>query len=216
MKFKDLREYIAFLESKGDLRRIKTPVNPELEITEIADRVIKSGGPALLFESPQGFDIPVLINMFGSEQRMGLGLGSGPPRRRGSKGTKPAGTDARSTGGAAQQIAHPGSTGPFGFLPTQDGGPCPLPGRDSAGGRRRSLQIPHHQVLALGWRSVHHPTPRHHQRPSNRGSKLRHIPAAGLRPADHRYALADPQGRHPSLPAQPRVRDWRKSTSPWR
>ena len=75
MKFKDLREYIAFLESKGDLRRIKTPVNPELEITEIADRVIKSGGPALLFESPQGFDIPVLINMFGSEQRMAWALG---------------------------------------------------------------------------------------------------------------------------------------------
>ena len=75
MKFKDLREYIAFLESKGDLRRIKTPVNPELEITEIADRVIKSGGPALLFESPEGFDIPVLINMFGSEQRMAWALG---------------------------------------------------------------------------------------------------------------------------------------------
>ena len=75
MKFKDLREFIAFLETKGELRRIQTPVNHELEITEIADRVIKSGGPALLFESPQGFDIPVLINMFGSEQRMAWALG---------------------------------------------------------------------------------------------------------------------------------------------
>jgi 4-hydroxy-3-polyprenylbenzoate decarboxylase len=75
MKFKDLREFIAFLEQKGELRRIKTPVNPELEITEITDRVIKSGGPALLFENPEGFDIPVLINMYGSQQRMAWALG---------------------------------------------------------------------------------------------------------------------------------------------
>ena len=50
-KFKDLREYIAFLESKGELRRITTPVSTELEITEITDRMVKSGGPALLFEN---------------------------------------------------------------------------------------------------------------------------------------------------------------------
>ena len=75
MKFKDLREFTAFLEQKGELRRIKTPVSNELEITEIADRVIKSGGPALLFENPHGFDIPVLINMYGSQQRMAWALG---------------------------------------------------------------------------------------------------------------------------------------------
>jgi 4-hydroxy-3-polyprenylbenzoate decarboxylase len=75
MKFKDLREFIAFLEQKGELRRIKTPVSTELEITEIADRVIKSGGPALLFENPTGFDVPVLINMYGSQQRMAWALG---------------------------------------------------------------------------------------------------------------------------------------------
>ena len=75
MKFKDLREFIAFLEQKGELRRINTPVSNELEITEIADRVIKSGGPALLFENPDGFDIPVLINMYGSQQRMAWALG---------------------------------------------------------------------------------------------------------------------------------------------
>ena len=75
MKFNDLREYISFLEQKGELRRVATPVSHELEITEIADRVIKSGGPALLFENPQGYDIPVLINMFGSAQRMAWALG---------------------------------------------------------------------------------------------------------------------------------------------
>ena len=75
MKFKDLREYIAFLEQKGDLRRISTPVNFELEITEIADRVVQSGGPALLFENVVGYDTPVLINMFTSDQRMAWALG---------------------------------------------------------------------------------------------------------------------------------------------
>ena len=75
MNFKDLRDFISFLESKGDLRRITTPVNPELEITEICDRTVKQGGPALLFENVEGYDIPVFINMYGSEQRMAWALG---------------------------------------------------------------------------------------------------------------------------------------------
>ena len=75
MRFKDLREYISFLDEKGDLRRITTPVSHELEIIEITDRVIKSGGPALLFENVVGFDTPVLINMYGSQQRMAWALG---------------------------------------------------------------------------------------------------------------------------------------------
>ena len=75
MKFKDLREFIRFLEDKGELRRIKTPVNHELEITEITDRVIRSGGPALLFENVTGFDAPVLINMYGTHQRTAWALG---------------------------------------------------------------------------------------------------------------------------------------------
>ena len=76
MKFKDLREFVAFLEQKGDLKRIKTPVSCELEITEICDRVVKSGGPALLFENVEGYDVPVLINIFGTEQRMAWALGA--------------------------------------------------------------------------------------------------------------------------------------------
>ena len=75
MKFKDLSEFIAFLEGKGELRRIKTPVSCELEIAEIADRVVKRGGPALLFENVTGYDIPLLINMYGSEQRTAWALG---------------------------------------------------------------------------------------------------------------------------------------------
>ena len=75
MKFKDLREFIRFLEEKGELRRITTPVTQELEITEITDRVIKSGGAALLFENVTGFDTPVLINMYGTHQRTSWALG---------------------------------------------------------------------------------------------------------------------------------------------
>ena len=75
MKFKDLREFVAFLEGKGDLRRVATPVTCELEISEIADRVVKRGGPALLFENVTGYDVPVLINMYGTEQRMAWALG---------------------------------------------------------------------------------------------------------------------------------------------
>ena len=75
MKFKDLREFISFLEQRQQLHRIQTPVNCELEITEIADRVVKGGGPALLFENVTGYDMPVVINLFGSEQRMAWALG---------------------------------------------------------------------------------------------------------------------------------------------
>ena len=76
MKFNDLRDFIAFLEDKKELRRIKTRVSRDLEITEIADRAVKSGGPALLFENVEGYDIPILINIFGTYQRMAWALGA--------------------------------------------------------------------------------------------------------------------------------------------
>ncbi len=75
MRYKNIRDFIDLLEKKGELCRIKTPVSRDLEITEIADRTIKSGGPALLFENVQGYDVPVLINMFGTHRRMALALG---------------------------------------------------------------------------------------------------------------------------------------------
>src|SRR3972149_8489403 len=74
MAYKDLREFIEILEKKGLLKRISAPVDCELEITEIADQVSKSSGPALLFENVRGYDIPVLINTFGTEERMNLAL----------------------------------------------------------------------------------------------------------------------------------------------
>ncbi|AOS96590.1 3-octaprenyl-4-hydroxybenzoate carboxy-lyase [Microbulbifer aggregans] len=75
MKYKDLRDFIKLLEKRGLLKRIQHPVDPNLEMTEIADRVLRAGGPALLFENPVGFDTPVLANLFGTPERVALGMG---------------------------------------------------------------------------------------------------------------------------------------------
>jgi 4-hydroxy-3-polyprenylbenzoate decarboxylase len=71
----DLREWIALLEREGELVRVAAEVDPHLEVTEIVDRVVKSGGPALLFEQPKGSAVPLLINQFGTERRMCLAFG---------------------------------------------------------------------------------------------------------------------------------------------
>src|ERR1700681_789107 len=74
MAYDDLRDFVRALESRKELKRIPFEVDPHLEITEFADRSVKSGGPALLFEKPKGSNIPVLINAFASERRMNLAL----------------------------------------------------------------------------------------------------------------------------------------------
>ncbi len=74
MAYKDLQEFIKRLEKLGELKRIKEPVSPELEITEITDRVCKMHGPALLFENVPGYKMPILMNAFGSFKRMSLAL----------------------------------------------------------------------------------------------------------------------------------------------
>ncbi len=75
MKYRDLREFIAALEKQGELRHVRTPVSPVLEMTEICDRVLRQGGPAILFEQPSGFDMPVLGNLFGTAKRVALAMG---------------------------------------------------------------------------------------------------------------------------------------------
>ncbi|HWH09278.1 MAG TPA: menaquinone biosynthesis decarboxylase [Candidatus Thermoplasmatota archaeon] len=74
----DLRDFIRDLEARGQLRRVKARVSPELEISEVYDRVVKRGGPALLFEDVEGADMPVFINGFGTWERMVLALGREP------------------------------------------------------------------------------------------------------------------------------------------
>ena len=76
LNYKDLREFLAYLESIGELKRITRPVSPYLEMTEISSRVLKNAGPALLFEHPKGHSIPVLTNLFGTQKRIALALGT--------------------------------------------------------------------------------------------------------------------------------------------
>ena len=75
MHFKDIRQFIEFLDERGDLKRVTALVDSDLEITEITDRTIKSGGPALLFENVAGSDTPVAINLMGTHQRTAWALG---------------------------------------------------------------------------------------------------------------------------------------------
>ncbi|QSB01717.1 4-hydroxy-3-polyprenylbenzoate decarboxylase [Methylomonas sp. EFPC1] len=76
MKYRDLRDFIAQLEKQGELKRIKQEVDPVLEMTVICDRVLKQGGPALLFENPKGSNIAVLGNLFGTPKRVAMGMGA--------------------------------------------------------------------------------------------------------------------------------------------
>src|SRR5918996_4160027 len=75
MKYDDLRGFVSRLEALGELKRIGAEVDPCLEMTEICDRVLKAGGPALLFEKPKGHRVPVLANLFGTPRRVALGMG---------------------------------------------------------------------------------------------------------------------------------------------
>jgi len=75
MQYADLRDFIAQLEKLGELKRVAVEVDPVLEMTEICDRVLRAGGPALLFEKPRGHSMPVLGNLFGTPRRVALGMG---------------------------------------------------------------------------------------------------------------------------------------------
>jgi 4-hydroxy-3-polyprenylbenzoate decarboxylase len=82
MAYRDLRDFLTQLEGRGELKRVALPVDPKLEMTELCDRVLKAGGPALLFEHPKGDfrapaggTIPVLGNLFGTPQRVARAMG---------------------------------------------------------------------------------------------------------------------------------------------
>jgi 4-hydroxy-3-polyprenylbenzoate decarboxylase len=77
LRYRDLREFLSQLEAQGELKRIGAEVSPRLEMTEVADRVLRAGGPALLFERPAGHAIPVLANLFGTVERVAAAMGVG-------------------------------------------------------------------------------------------------------------------------------------------
>lgn len=80
MQYRDLRDFLAQLERIGELRRIRVPVSPRLEMTEVCDRLLRAEGPAVVFERPadgaQTYDMPVLANLFGTPRRVALGMGA--------------------------------------------------------------------------------------------------------------------------------------------
>jgi 4-hydroxy-3-polyprenylbenzoate decarboxylase len=76
MKYRDLREFVDGLERLGELKRVAEPVSARLEMTAVSDSVLRAGGPALFFESPVGYKIPVLANLFGTPKRVALGMGA--------------------------------------------------------------------------------------------------------------------------------------------
>lgn len=77
MKYRDLRDFIAGLERQGELRRVAQPVSPHLEMTALADKVLRAAGPALLFENTTVTGgVPVLANLFGTPRRVALGMGA--------------------------------------------------------------------------------------------------------------------------------------------
>ena len=195
---KDLREWIALLEREEELVRVSAEVDPRLEVTEIVDRTVRAGGPALLFEQPKGSSIPLLINQFGTERRMCLAFGVDSLDDIAAKLAEilelqpPEGLAAKVRGlrtlksiadsrprvvkrGASQEVVLQGDEVDLGRLPVQtcwpgDAGPfITLPGRDHA-------------------RSAHRP------------AQCRDVSHAGPRPAVDRDALADPQGRPGGLP----------------
>ena len=88
MRYADLRDFITQLEARGELKRIRAEVDPRLEMTEIGDRVLRAGGPALLFEKPRGGTLPVLANLFGTVKRVALGMGEEDPAKLREIGTQ--------------------------------------------------------------------------------------------------------------------------------
>src|SRR6266487_3866765 len=119
----DFRSWIALLEREGELVRVSAEVDPHLEMTEITDRTVKAGGPALLFEHPKGSSHPLLINQFGTERRMCLAFGVEGlvDKVRGLKKLKSIADSLPQTArrGPAQEIAVTGDDVDLGALPNR-------------------------------------------------------------------------------------------------
>jgi 4-hydroxy-3-polyprenylbenzoate decarboxylase len=163
----DLRAWIALLEREGELVRIGTEVDPDLEITEITDRTVKGGGPALLFENVKGSEHPLLINQFGTERRMCMAFG------------------APSLDDVASKLSD--------VLEMQP--PAGLVDKVRGLQKLKSIADSRPKTVRRAPSTVHHASGRHHQRPTHRHTQRRHVSDAEARSARDGDALADPQGR---------------------
>ena len=209
---RDLREWIALLEREGELVRVTAEVDPHLEVTEIVDRTVKAGGPALLFEHPKGAQHPLLINQFGTERRMCLAFGverlddigarlgeileMQPPEGLAAKvrGLK----TLKSIADSRPKVVRRGA----------------VPGDRAARRRRRPARLPVQTAWPGDAGAVHHAAGRDHARPAQRAAERRHVPHAGARPALDGDALAAPQGRPRRLPLQRGAHGGRRRARP--
>jgi 4-hydroxy-3-polyprenylbenzoate decarboxylase len=184
---RDLRDWIARLERDGELARVGARVDPRLEITEVADRMAKSGGPALLFTDVEGSDMPVLINQFGTERRMCAALGTDSLDALGSRIESlmdlqpPQGVVAKVRAlGRQRELASFSSK-------TVREGPCQEIWLDEPDLDR----LPILTCWPDDGGPVHHPAAGVQPRPDDRRAQLRHVPHPEARPAHRDHALAD-------------------------
>ncbi len=190
MKYADLRDFLAQLERRGELKRVGAEVDPRLEMTEICDRVLKAGGPALLFERPKGFAgadgrprIPVLGNLFGTPTRVALGMGEesvAALREVGQPARVPQG--ARAAEGPQGRVAEHAAPLHAGDADGAEGEEVGAVPGDRLGRRRRRSRAPAGADLLAGRRrAAHHLGPHRHARAAQDAPEPRHLPAAGDR-----------------------------------
>ena len=198
MAFQDLREFIRALEKSGQLNRIRAEVDPELEITEITDRVSKRGGPALFFENVRGHSMPVLINAMGSRERMKLALGvmitrddcradTRADRREISSGADREDQDGAAPGRHRKDVSKGRARRPVqrAHIAARASSHCSIFRSSSAGPKTAGAYI----TLPLVFT----------KNPETGQAQLRDVSHAGLRRNDHRDALADSQARRAAL-----------------
>ena len=201
-RISDLRDFLKKLDKEGELRRISAEVDPVLEITEISDRVVKSGGPALLFERPRGSRFPAVTNLVGSERRMNLALevesldevaerilGFWTCNRRKDCSTS---EDAAETGGVGIVVSEDGEAAPCKeVVRTED---------------FSLLDFPILQCWPQDGGTLHHLADGDHKESGDGKAKRGLLPHAGFRFAHHGHALADAEARRGAFSQRARRR----------
>ena len=195
----DLREWIALLEKEGELVRISAEVDPDLEITEIVDRVVKSGGPALLFENPKGATHPLLINQFGTERRMCLAFGVEKLDDLADKLGEI--LELQPPQGLVDKVRSLGKLKSIADSMPKEVSKAACQEIVLTGDDVNLDLLPDPALLAARPGPVHHAPGRDHEGPGDGRPQRRHVPDAEDRPALDVHALADPQGR-PRRPAR--------------
>ena len=223
MAYRDLRDFIAQLETTGELKRVHAPVDPRLEMTALCDRALRAHGPALLFESPVGdfrapggATIPVLGNLFGTPRARRAGDGRRPdelasvPARHGPPARVPEG--ARAAEEPRRRVAQHAPAVHEGARHGAEGATRgTVPGRRVGGRRRRSRAAADADVLAGRCGAADHLGTDGHARPAQEAAESRHLPpagdrratrssCAGSRTAAARWIFATTRWRHPGAP----------------